>query len=144
MYTVEIKASPGFERFLKNHAAVLDTADQNALYRSLDLLQIKSYYKAPYRFGVLRREIKQIYKEKKLVAGTGLSKKYAPIQEFGGWIYPKNKKVLAWKDKDGTWHHAKKVYIKPKHYFLNTLQENQNEILKIYTEEYGKALQGAR
>ena len=34
---------------------------------------------------------------------------YARIQHEGGTIRPKNKPVLAWKDKSGNWHYAMSV-----------------------------------
>ena len=53
--------------------------------------------KAPYDTGNLRRDIgTRTYSDYARV-GTTKSTPYAKIQEYGGTIYPKRKKLLAWK-----------------------------------------------
>lgn len=58
---------------------------------------------------------------------------YAWIEEEGGFIVPRpenRRGVLAWFDKnDGTWHHAKIVYHKAKHYLTIALATKQREII---------------
>lgn len=119
---------------------IFETATRRARDRSLALISKTAVKRAPYQAGQLKREIKPIFSAGKIVAGTHLSKKYAPIQEFGGIIRAKNHPYLVWKDKNGNWHKAKQVKIPAKKYFYSSLRDRTPEVLQIYKQEIRRAL----
>lgn len=93
--------------------------------------------KAPYDTGNLRRDIgTRTYSDYARV-GTTKSTPYAKIQEYGGTIYPKRKKLLAWK-KWWKWHFAKKVTIKPQPYLIPAGKQIANEFPDILVAELNK------
>jgi phage gpG-like protein len=96
-----------------------EAAKKQATGRSLDLLQRSSFVKAPYKTGTLRREIKQMYDDKKLVAGTDSSYHYALIQDVGG---------QAGRNRSAT--------IKPKHYFFKNAVEQQDKVLNEFVKSF--------
>ena len=125
MYSIQIKMSSGLENFFNRYPQLYEGAREKATNKSLDLLQKTSHSKAPYLTGTLRREIKQLYSQRMLVAGTHQSRDYAAIHEFGG--------------KAGRNH---SVTIKPKKYFFGAMKEKTKEVLDIFAKEFRRVLDG--
>lgn len=139
MFFVRVTTSGAAKKLLEGSPNFKEAGDR-AVKRLLIFMQKLAFKKAPYQFGILRREIKPIFDKRLLVAGTSLSKAYAPIQEFGGTIRPKRAGGwLVWKDRGGNWHRARQVTIKPKRYFRDTATESVKEAEKIFKEEYVRA-----
>ena len=137
MYNVRVEVSPALTRWLNNYPQLYEDAKKKAINKSLDLLQETSFKKAPYRFGTLRREIKQRYNESKIVAGTDQSAAYALIQDIGGTIRPKDHKGwLRFKTKDGSWHTVKQVKIPGKHYFFENAAQQQGKVLNYFVASF--------
>lgn len=136
MYNIKVSMSPALEKFLTHYPQLYDDAKKNGINKSLDLLQSTSSRKAPYKTGTLRREIKQMYNDKKLVAGTDGSQKYAYIQDMGGVIKPKTKKYLRFQTSDGSWHTVSQVTIKPKHYFFRNAEEQKDKVLNEFVKAF--------
>jgi len=136
MYTLRVTMSPSLEKFLRDYPTLFEDVKKSATNKSLDLLQRTSFEKAPYRTGTLRREIKQRYTERSLVAGTDMSRAYAEIQDVGGTIRPRNAKALRFMTRDGSWHTVKSVTIKPKHYFYRNAVEQQGKVLNIFVDKF--------
>lgn len=83
--------------------------------------------RAPYQSWTLKKSIGlhprvPTWREKQVRIGPR-KVVYAKIQELGWIIRPKTKKMLAWK-KDGKWHFAKQVRIKPTYYMRDTWQKD--------------------
>jgi len=136
MYNIKVTMSPALVNFLEHYPQLYSDAKKNGINKSLDLLQSTSFKKAPYKTGTLRREIKQMYNENKLVAGTDSSQKYAYIQDMGGIIKPVNKKYLRFQTADGSWHTVSQVTIKPKHYFFRNAEEQKDKVLNEFTKAF--------
>lgn len=64
--------------------------------------------------------------------------KYARIQEEGGIIRPKNKKLLAWKTKSGKWAFAKQVEITPQPYLIPAYEKVKADLGGIIDAEITK------
>jgi len=123
MLSIKIKSSPGLDNFMRRYPQLYEDAKTEATDQSLDLLQLKTLKEdpqAPYKTGTLRREIKQDYYNRRLVAGTNHSRPYAYVQEFG--------------NKAGT--------LKPKRYFFGTLEKNTKKVLDIFRKEFRRVLSG--
>jgi phage gpG-like protein len=91
---------------------------------------------SPVLSGNLKRSLNSRPETFRVRFGSNLI--YARIQDLGGTILPKRKKMLAWK-KNGKWHFAKKVKI-PKYKgrgFLTPafLKMKRGEAKKIYRQE---------
>ena len=119
MYSIRVEVSPALDNFFKKYPKLFEDAKKRALNKSLDLLQKTSFIKAPYKTGQLRREIKQMYANKALVAGTDLSSAYALIQDVGGTT-----------GRNGS------VKIKPKHYFFRNAVEQQDKVLNEFVKSF--------
>ncbi|MAH45559.1 hypothetical protein CMI37_07005 [Candidatus Pacearchaeota archaeon] len=120
MLSIKVKASPGLKLFLQKYPSLYEEARERATNKSLDLLQKESFDLAPYDTGTLRREIKQDYRNRRLVAGTYFSRPYAYVQEFG--------------NKAGT--------LKPRRYFFGALKDNTQKVLDIFKKEFRRVLSG--
>ena len=120
MFSIKVKSSPGLDRFFTRYPQLYEKAREKATNKSLDILQTRAFRKAPYKTGTLRREIKQIYNKRMLVAGTHHSRPYAYVQEFG--------------NKAGT--------LKGRKYFYGALEEKTKSVLKIFAEEFRRVLNG--
>ena len=105
---------------MKVKEKITEKARERATNKSLDVLQKSAYYKAPYKTGTLRREIKQDYGNRRLVAGTNFSRPYAYVQEFG--------------NQAGT--------LKGRKYFYGALKENTKKVLDIFAKEFRRVLGG--
>ncbi len=140
MYAIKIEVSQSLKNFLAKYPALYEEAKTKATNKSLDLLQSTSFTKAPYRFGNLRREIKQRYDEKKLVAGTDQSRAYARIQDSGGTIRAKEGGWLRFMTKDGSWHTVKQVTIPGKHYFFDNAVAQQGKVLNYFVDSFKELL----
>lgn len=119
MFSIRVTTSASMDRFFAQYPQLFESAKKQATGRALDLLQRSSFQKAPYKTGNLRREIKQNYNDKKLVAGTDRSFAYALIQDLGG--------------KAGRNH---SVTIRPKHYFFQNAVEQQNNVLNEFVKSF--------
>ena len=126
MLSIKINASAGLDNFFKRYPQLYDRAKKKATDQSLDLLQAKAlsggttHEAAPYKTGNLRREIKQDYTNRRLVAGTHISRDYAYVQEFG--------------NRKGT--------IRAKRVFYGALKENTKKVLDIFKKQFRRALSG--
>ena len=120
MLSIKIKSSPGLTNFMNRYPQMFEDAKTKGTNKSLDLLQKESFDRAPYDTGTLRREIKQDYTNRRLVAGTNFSRPYAYVQEFG--------------NKAGT--------LKPRKYFYGALKDNTKKVLDIFRKEFRKVLSG--
>lgn len=120
MFSIRINASAGLENFFARYPQLFEEARETATNKSLDLLQETAFRKAPYKTGTLRREIKQLYSKRMLVAGTHQSRPYAYVQEFG--------------NSAGT--------LRGKRYFYGAMEEKQKEVLDIFSKEFRRALSG--
>jgi len=116
MYSFKVKTSSGMKRFFKAYPQLFSKAFTKGTNNSLDMLKKASNKAAPYDLGTLRREIKQIYTARMLVAGTVHSRDYAYLQE------------LTHKTKSG--------------YFFGTFRKKKNAILEIFIKEFRKVLSG--
>ena len=139
-YSVKIEMSQSLKNFLAKYPQLYEDAKKKATNKSLDLLQNTSFTKAPYRFGTLRREIKQRYAEKRLVAGTDQSKAYAEIQDRGGTIKAKAGGWLRFMTRDGSWHTVKQVTIPGKHYFFDNAIQQQGKVLNYFVDSFKELL----
>jgi phage gpG-like protein len=119
MFSIRVTTSASMDRFFSQYPDLFEKAKTQATNRALDILQKTSFQKAPYKTGNLRREIKQMYDGKKLVAGTDRSFAYALIQDVGG--------------KAGRNH---SVTIRPKHYFFQNAVEQQNNVLNEFVKSF--------
>jgi phage gpG-like protein len=119
MYTLRVTMSAGLEKFLRDYPTLFEDVKKSATNKSLDLLQRTSFEKAPYKTGTLRRELKQRYTERSLVAGTDLSRAYAEIQDVGGMA--------------GRGHKSR---IPAKHYFYRNAVEQQGKVLNIFADKF--------
>lgn len=90
---------------------------------------------APYKTGTLRGSIITEVGSESAKIGSNLP--YARIQEFGGVIRPKKKKMLAFKV-NGRWVFAKKVTIPKRPYLVPALFSSENEIRRIIEREIEK------
>ena len=140
MYSIKIEVSPNLKNFLNKYPQLFEDAKKKATNKSLDLLQKTSFAKAPYRFGNLRREIKQRYSDKKLVAGTDVSRNYAEIQDRGGTIKAKGNGWLRFMTKDNTWHTVKQVTIPGKHYFFANAEAQKGTVLNLFVDSFKELL----
>ncbi len=136
MYSIHVEMSNSLKNFLTHYPKLFEEAKTTGINKTLDLLQDTSLKKAPYKTGTLRREIKQIYNERKLVAGTDSSFKYAYIQDEGGTIKAVNGPYLKFMTSDGSWHSVKQVTIKPKHYFFRNLEDQRSRVLNEFTKSF--------
>ena len=139
MYSIRVEVSPSLTNFLTQYPQLFEAAKKKAVNKSLDHLQKTSFAKAPYKFGNLRRELKQRYSEKKLVAGTDVSRNYAEIQDRGGTIKAKGKGWLRFMAY-GSWHTVKQVVIPGKHYFFDNAEEQKGNVLNLFIESFKELL----
>lgn len=142
MYSIKIKTSPGLEKLFARYPQLYEQAREKGTNKSLDLLQKTAHEKAPYLTGTLRREIKQLYSQRMLVAGTHQSRPYAYVQETGMTIKARNRPYIVFQTKDGSWHSVKQVTIKPKKYFFGAMKEKSKEVLDIFAKEFRRVLGG--
>ena len=142
MLSIKIKASPGLTSFFNKYPSLYESARAKGTNKSLDLLQKESFDRAPYKQGTLRREIKQDYRNRRLVAGTNQSRPYAWVQENGMTIHAKGNGCMTFKTKDGSWHSVKQVTIKPKKFMHGALKDNTKKVLEIFSTEFRKVLSG--
>lgn len=155
MYSIRITMSPGLERLFSQYPQLYMKATKTATDRGLDLLRLtsrnKAYANNKTGIGTMRKEIIADYPKKSLFAGTDSSYAYARIQDIGGTITGKTKMMkfgnkygtyfkesnkLRWKSKDGKWHMADKVTIKPKHYFFKNAVEQQDKVLNEFVKSF--------
>ena len=64
-------------------------------------------------------------------ARIGTNVIYARIQEFGGWIKPKTKKMLSWIGSDGKRVFAHAVHIPAQPYLRPAVDNHRNEIVSV-------------
>lgn len=125
MITINLKFNTGYKSYFENYPHLYDQMNERASKRTLEMWQERAFVRAPYKTGTLRREIRALYSDRRLVAGEYLSRPYALIQDKGG--------------KAGRNY---SVTIKPKHYFFKMAEESAEEVLKIYEEEVERILNG--
>nr|DAW41983.1 MAG TPA: tail component [Caudoviricetes sp.] len=113
-------------------------AKKAILARTTNKIKNLAINKAPYDTGILRKSITTDITTNYGKVGVGGDIKYAKIQEYGGTIRPKNKKLLAWKTKGGKWAFAKKVTIKPQPYLIPAGKQIANEFPDILVAELNK------
>ena len=65
---------------------------------------------------------------------------YAMIQNYGGHIYPVNKKALSWIGDDGNRIFAKHVYIPDRPYIEPAFNDHEEEILEIMNQSLNEAI----
>jgi len=112
-------------------------AMRESLFEASLLVQNEAKRNSPILRGDLRRSI--THEIKQLSAKIGSNKIYAPIQEFGGTIRPKNKKYLHFKVK-GQWVRTTVSVIPAanngKGYLRPALNDNKDKILKIFEKNF--------
>lgn len=81
------------------------------------------------------------------IVEDGGTLKYATIQEFGGTIVPKTKKMLAWvtngkrrNDPQAEWARAKKVVIPPRPFMRPGAEENAELVGKVFANRVESSL----
>lgn len=104
------------EQKLGNIRSILDPATQEAG----EILRDEMRYRAPRHTGGLANDITV---EREATGGLDSAVTVGPRtfpgarqREYGGWIRAKNAPRLVWKDYDGNWHSAEKVYQNPTPY----------------------------
>lgn len=132
--TITIKIPPALARGLRDPKSATRKSFSQAIEKSLIIAQGKvkknitpgwgdGFRKGVFSGSLLRSVTYNM--ESPLKGILGVNKVYARIQEKGGVIVPRIKKMLAWFDKRSkTWHFAKKVTIKAKHYFKRGIQKS--------------------
>ncbi len=108
---------------------------RTSLMQSWMIVRRTATQKAPYKTGNLRRSITDFATSNSIEIWSRLE--YAPIHEFWWVITPKNAKALVFK----VWWkfvRVKKVVIPKRPYLLPALQENKDEIIKIFTRNLEK------
>lgn len=65
---------------------------------------------------------------------------YVYIHEYGGHIYPRNRKFLSWIGDDGKRVFSKHVYIPARPYIAPAFDDHQEEIIDIMKEDLDEAI----
>lgn len=120
----------------KGKFPVIRSAITRALPVAAQLVRGKAIGNAPYKTGTLRRSI--ITDVGATSAKVGSNLPYAKIQEFGGTIRPKKKKMLAFKI-GGKLVFAKKVTLPSRPYLIPALFSSEEQIKRIFKAEIEKS-----
>lgn len=136
--TITIKIPPALARALRDPKSATSRRLGEGIEKSLIIAQgevkknVRPGWKAGFTKGVFSGALNRSigYRMESPLKGIlGVNKVYARIQEEGGTIRPKVAKMLAWYDKRSkTWHFAKKVTIKAKHYFKRGIDKATKRI----------------
>jgi len=131
--TIAIKIPPALARGLRDPKSTAGRRLRPAILKSLIIAQgevkknITPGWGAGFRKGIFSGALMRstTYRMESPLKGIlGVNKVYARIQEKGGVIMPRIKKMLAWFDKrQKKWIFAKKVTLKAKHYFKRGIQK---------------------
>lgn len=119
----------------KGKFPVIRQAIARALPVAAQIVRGKAIGNAPYKTGTLRRSIITDVNPNRAKIGTNLD--YARIQEFGGTIRPKKKKMLAFKI-GGKWVFAKKVTLPARPYLVPALFSSEEQIKRVFKAEIEK------
>lgn len=121
-------------RFPENEKKVV----QMTLQRAGMQVREQSDRNAPYKSGDLKSSITMQPQNVPIGADkviVGSNKVYARIQDTGGVIKPKNKKLLAFKV-NGQFVFARSVTIKGNKYMTNAYEQIKDDMGKIFNEEF--------
>lgn len=115
------------ERKLGNLRSILDPATQEAG----EILRDEMRYRAPRHTGGLSDDITV---ERETTGSLSSTVSVGPRtfpgarqREFGGWIYARNAPRLVWKDYEGNFHSALKVYQNPTPYVRPAIVAKRGE-----------------
>lgn len=135
---IKIKKNPNFDKEFRNK--VIAGLDRMAIVLQTGIKNELSLHSSPsnpgqspgVKTGALRRSI-QIDRSKisQLRVRVGSNLIYARIQEFGGIITPKNKKVLRFKIGD-RWVIAQKVILPPRPYLRPALKKTKKTMISEF------------
>lgn len=134
-------------RGLKKSGYLIKVAMGEVMKKAAYVVQNRAKENAPVMYGQLRGSITHeapIFTNNNVGAIIGTNVKHARWMEYGTGVYstdpnstrqpirPKTAKVLAWKGRDGKWHHARQIAgVKGKRYMGRAFDETKEEVRRL-------------